>query len=206
MVDADATVVAVISAREACCSSIALALVWVVAVLHLVVASAQHVSVSVLLQRCFSQSMLLHRWLIDLFLQLCVLEPSLEPAMALPSATSCLWQLLVCLRVFDTQVILACTLPAFVRRSAARAALLLHRVALLCADRADQLMRRAARVALLLARELLRSRAPLRRELLRFFVCRAELFRELLRPARYLVTADRAMKRLLRLLDAVREG
>ena len=67
-------------------------------------------------------------------------------------------------------------------------------------------MRRAARVALLLARELLRSRAPLRRELLRFFVCLAELFRELLRPARYLVTADRAMKRLLRLLAAVREG
>ena len=117
--------------------------------------------------------MLLQRWLVELFLQLCLLEPSLEPAMALPSATSCLWQLLVCLRVFDTHVILACTLPAFVRRSAARAALLLHRVALLCADRADQLMRRAARVALLLARELLRSRAPLRRELLRLFVCPA---------------------------------
>ena len=32
-------------------------------------------------------------------------------------------------------------------------------------------MRRSARVAMLLARELLRSRAPLRRELLRLCVC-----------------------------------
>ena len=100
-------------------------------------------------------------------------------------------------------MILACTLPAFPRRSAARPALLLRRVALLLrrADRGALMLRRAA---LLLARELLRSRAPLRRELLPFFVCLAarKLVRELLRPARYLGTSARAMPRLLRRLPA----
>ena len=108
--------------------------------------------------------------------------------------------------MLDTPLILACTLPAFPRRSAARAALLLRRAALLLrrADRAALLLRRAARAALLLARELLRSRAPLRRELLPFFVCLAarKLVRELLRPARYLGTSARAMPRLLRRLPA----
>ena len=55
---------------------------------HMVVASAQHVSLSVLLHLCLSQSLLLQLCLFELLLQLCMLEPSLKPAMALPSSTS----------------------------------------------------------------------------------------------------------------------